>query len=371
MPGNLVAAREARGVGADPAARPRRGAPVIGILDERAALDTCGAADSGTSAAMERATIETARALESLPAIAAAAAAGRLSDEQLTAVAQLADASTDAEWAERAPNVSPVDLRRMARTQAKPTVEESWRRREARALWMRWDETRSMLRFGGELPDVMGAEFEVTVNELVDKLRPERRGTWDTRAHRGADALVELCQLARRSEEERDHRPTLAPRAVLVVQVPQVGSATIAGIPIPDAKLEQLRANATIEPVLVDNAGAPIAIGSKHTAISSKISRAVLARDGHCRWPGCDARHGLEIHHLVPRSLGGTDDVANLATVCTIAHHHEQLIPHGPYALIGNPNQPDGLKLVVYADLSAEEAAHYKLPPPPGRRRRA
>ena len=110
--------------------------------------------------------------MESLPAIAAAAAAGRLSDEQLAAVAQLADEASDAECAERAPNCSPVDLRRMARTQTKPTVEESWRRRDERALWMRWDEHRAMLRFGGELPDVMGGEFEQTINELVDKLRP-------------------------------------------------------------------------------------------------------------------------------------------------------------------------------------------------------
>jgi 5-methylcytosine-specific restriction endonuclease McrA len=95
----------------------------------------------------------------------------------------------------------------------------------------------------------------------------------------------------------------------------------------------------------------------------------VLLRDGHCRWPGCDARHGLEIHHLVPRSWGGTDQISNLAAVCTLLHHHEQLIPHGPYVLVGNPNQPDGLRLAIYTDLTADEAQHHGLPPPPGRRR--
>jgi hypothetical protein len=352
---------------------------VVAVLDERGALDAGDAACSGVSAKVERDTIETARALGSLPAIAAAAAEGRLSEEQLTSVAQLADEGTDAEWAARAPNVSPVDLRRMARTRATPTVEESRRRREARCLWMRWDEATSMLRFGGELPDLMGAEFEQTINELIDKLRPTKGGAWDTRAHRGADALVHLCHRARAHDDDTNdgtherpdpHTPTLAPRPNLQVQVPQVGPASIGGIPICDAKLEQLRANATIELVLVDDTGAAIAVGRKHTALSSKLARAVLLRDGHCRWPGCDARHGLEIHHLVPRSWGGTDHISNLATVCTLAHHHEHLVPHGPYALIGNPNQPDGLRLVPSTDLTTDEAKEYGLPPPPGRRRR-
>ena len=100
--------------------------------------------------------------------------------------------------------------------------------------------------------------------------------------------------------------------------------------------------------------------------LSSKISRAVLLRDGHCRWPGCDRRHGLEIHHLVPRSCGGTDDIANLAVVC--ATHHRQLIPHGPWVLTGNPNQPDGLRLVRYDQITKEEAREHGLPPPPRRR---
>jgi hypothetical protein len=259
----------------------------------------------------------------------------------------------------------------MVRTRSKPTVSDSWQRREARALWMRWDEARAMLRFGGALPDVMGAEFEATINELVDKLRPEPGGSWDTRAHRAADALQLLCRAARRERDDDtcdSDAPRLAPKPILQVQVPMVGPSTIAGIPIPDEKLEQLRANATIEPLLVDDAGAPIAVGRRFSAISPKIARAVLLRDGHCRWPCCDARFGLEIHHLVPRSYGGTDDLANLAAVCSLGRHHEQLVPHGPYALVGNPNQPDGLRLVVYAGLTADEARRSGLPPPPGRR---
>jgi DNA-binding NarL/FixJ family response regulator len=46
----------------------------------------------------------------------------------------VADATTDAEWAARAPRCTPVDLQRMVRAQRTPTADESRRRFEARNL---------------------------------------------------------------------------------------------------------------------------------------------------------------------------------------------------------------------------------------------
>ena len=88
------------------------------------------------------------------------------------------------------------------------------------------------------------------------------------------------------------------------VEVPLSGPATVAGIPLPDAVVEQLRANAIIEPVLVDDHGAPLLVGRRFSGLSEKIARAVLLRDGHCRCGTCDLRYGLHIHHLVPAVLG-------------------------------------------------------------------
>jgi hypothetical protein len=126
-----------------------------------------------------------------------------------------------------------------------------------------------------------------------------------------------------------------------------------------------LRANAYLEPVLVDDHGQVLAVGRRFPGISEKIARAVLLRDGHCRCGNCDIRHGLQIHHLVPRSWGGSDDISNLAAACVVVGHHQMLIPAGPWALVGNPNQPDGLRLVRYTDLTDDEARYYGLPPPP------
>ena len=135
------------------------------------------------------------------------------------------------------------------------------------------------------------------------------------------------------------HAPRMAARPLLQVPVPLEGPATIAGIPLPDARVEQLRANATIEPVLVDDDGVPIAFGRRFCGLSPKIARAVLLRDGQCRCgANCGLRHGLEVHHLVPRSWGGTDDVSNLVAV--FGGHHPELVPHGPWALSATRTTP-------------------------------
>ena len=127
--------------------------------------------------------------------------------------------------------------------------------------------------------------------------------------------------------------------------------------------VEQLRASARIEPVLVDDQGLPITVGRQAGAVSPKILRAVILRDGHCRIPGCETNYGLHAHHLRPKSYDGTDDPSNLATACVAAGHHPMLIPHGPWALVGNPNRPDGLELVRVDQLTAVQAEQLGLPP--------
>src|SRR5215211_1457462 len=94
---------------------------VTRVLDERGAVDDSWAETDGVMVRDVRETIETARALEVLPALAAVAVEGRLSDGQLAAVVKVADAGSDREWAHRAPHASPADLRQAARLLAKPT----------------------------------------------------------------------------------------------------------------------------------------------------------------------------------------------------------------------------------------------------------
>ena len=137
---------------------------ILRVLDERGRIDpTVG--DQGESPRTMRDKLETARALESLPEIAAAAYEGDLSGEQLSSVTKLADEDSDAEWARRAPKVAPVELARLARNASKPSTEDSQARYAARSLRMWWTPDKGMLHLHGQLPDVMGATFEATIQQ--------------------------------------------------------------------------------------------------------------------------------------------------------------------------------------------------------------
>jgi hypothetical protein len=318
------------------------------VLDERGRVDDSLAGSDGVSTRDVRRKRETARKLERQPNLAKAAGQGRLSDEQLDHASRLAgdDPAADEHWAREAPAWSPQDLATKVREQRKPTVDDAAARRAAREFRWWWRREAGMLSLRGEIPDIDGAVVESVFEEMIEGMRPAKGQPWDTREHRAADALVELCRMYR----DRDaNTPTSGNRAHFVVHVPLSGPATVAGIPLPDAMVERLRADARIEPVLVGADGEPIVVGRTESALSEKDKRVVKQRDGKCRWPGCDRRVGLEVHHLWPKSWDGSDEKWNLASVCTI--HHAELAPQGPMLLLGNPNHPAGLSLIHRDDL--------------------
>ncbi|MBU1701161.1 MAG: HNH endonuclease, partial [Candidatus Eisenbacteria bacterium] len=47
----------------------------------------------------------------------------------------------------------------------------------------------------------------------------------------------------------------------------------------------------------------------------------ILERDGwQCAAPGCSSRRSLEVHHIIPRARGGSDEPDNLITLCSVHH---------------------------------------------------
>jgi 5-methylcytosine-specific restriction endonuclease McrA len=57
------------------------------------------------------------------------------------------------------------------------------------------------------------------------------------------------------------------------------------------------------------------------STIPPAMRRAVLARDGHgCQVPGCRHVQFLEVHHIVPRLVGGDHSPENLVTICSSCH---------------------------------------------------
>jgi hypothetical protein len=61
--------------------------------------------------------------------------------------------------------------------------------------------------------------------------------------------------------------------------------------------------------------------------VSTPRKYRVFERDGwRCTIPGCTSQRSLHAHHVLFRSAGGTDDLANLTTLC--AAHHQRCV-HG------------------------------------------
>jgi hypothetical protein len=319
---------------------------VLQVLDERHRVD----AMPGESARKARDKLETARRLESTPDLADTALRGDISDEQLTPVAQLATPETSADWAERAPNISPLDLRRMERARRLVTPADEDARREARELrwWMREDA--GMLSLRGEIPGVDGVLVKQVLDHIVEHTKPAKGERWDTYAHRGADALVQLC---REHVDDASGDPVVPARPRVVVNVDPQGHADVEGVPISQATVARMLEDAIVEAVFwVD--GAPFAYGPGRTTIPDRLRRAIYARDRHCRVPGCERTTGLVIHHLISVCEGGLTEPGNLCLVCEggSSDHHRQLNPHGRYRLVGNPNEVDGLQLIGVGDLA-------------------
>lgn len=162
------------------------------VLDERDALGEMP--DATVSARTARSNVEVARALESMPEIAAAAWAGDLSWDQLQPVVEVATPDTDREWARRGPRLSPVDLQRMARQVQRVTAADAEARREARSL-RTWRDTLQGMGGGRYwLADVDAVLVEKVLDHMAERMRPAKGMPWDTLAHRKADALVELAR---------------------------------------------------------------------------------------------------------------------------------------------------------------------------------
>jgi hypothetical protein len=218
---------------------------VLRILDERRAVGPFP--DPAATERTTRELLDVARALESTPAIAAAAHDGALSWDQLAPLSQLATAETDREWALRAPSCAPIDLAREARKTRVVTPADAAARRAAREL-RTWREPGSGMIAGRfRLPDVDGVIVEDVLEHMAERMRPAKGQPWDTVDHRKADALVELCSKYASIEPRRRRKP------LVVVHLPApaidddaVPGASVAGIAIANSTARELLVGARV-----------------------------------------------------------------------------------------------------------------------------
>ena len=116
--------------------------------------------------------------------------------------------------------------------------------------------------------------------------------------------------------------------------------------PVPDEVLRRLACDASVRRVVLSGRSEPLDVGRRTPVISPAMRRALIVRDGRCRFPGCDRpHHWCDAHHVVQWTEGGPTAVANLILLCR--RHHGLVHRHGGFTLEreeGRPvfRRPDG-----------------------------
>src|SRR5450755_1866675 len=65
----------------------------------------------------------------------------------------------------------------------------------------------------------------------------------------------------------------------------------------------------------------PLDVGTATATVPPHLRRAVIARDRHCAAPGCRQRPAAcHVHHIKPRSRGGTTSLGNIVLLCPFHH---------------------------------------------------
>src|SRR3954454_2914536 len=314
--------------------------------------------------------VATGRALEQLPAVAAAWADGTVTPAQAGVIAEVALPEEIAAAAAQDVDLAAVDqaLATVAATQSHDqlvAVVRHYRQAldpdgaepdptEGRRLSLiKHDD--GALGVRGELDAVGGEKLQAALEAILKagRCKPDTR----TRAQQLADALVQLTDNALASGGLPVCR-TVKPHVVVTIDGedltdpnPNMGAAATGfGDLLSSAKARWLACDAQISRLVLSPEGLPMNLGRTQRVVPPHLRRAVEHRDGHCVFAGCIAPHyWCDVHHLLEWIFGGETSLENSALLC---ERHHTKVHHG-FRVEGDPGgrwrtwRPDGTEILV------------------------
>ena len=178
------------------------------------------------------------------------------------------------------------------------------------------------------------------------------RGGADDRLlpQRYADALVELASAGRPANIQ------VTATIETLKGLAGAGAAEMEfSLPISSVAVQRMACDCSVTRILLSQESLVIDIGRSKRVISGPARKALSARDGHCRWPGCERPASwCDGHHLVHWIDGGDTDLDNLVLLCRRHHRmlHEggwqvikteegELLTIAPTVTFGLPRGPD------------------------------
>jgi hypothetical protein len=308
----------------------------------------------GIGAVAAREKVRVARALEQLPEIADAFAKGEVSYSKVRAMTRVATSANESVLVHVARHGTAAHVEKLVR-------KYRWtQRRDAAALAQLQHEQRTVSYFfdmdgtfvlNARLPPEIGRVVSKALELAVEAVRPPGRNVSAetplqiaANAWR-ADALRLIAEEFLGHHGEETGARSSADRMQVVVHIDQAilseqHAAAEQGKPHrceledgPALALDtarRLACDATIVGIVESENGEPLNVGRKTRSIPAAIGRALKARDGGCRYPGCERTRFTEGHHVKHWTSGGETKLDNLITLCGF---HHRLVHEGGYDL--------------------------------------
>jgi len=306
----------------------------------------------GMNAAREK--VRVAHALKQLPLISASFATGELSFSKVRAVTRIADPENEKELLDLARHATAAQVEKLVRAyrsvERREERERAKAQHAARELNYYHDDDGSLV-IHARLPVEEGAVVLQALNAAMDARDSEQNDVEsdditavtsessdhfsDRFAQRRADALTTMAETTLR------HGPTALSAAERYQVVVHVTAETLTGDGDGRCELEngqglaldtvrRITCDSSLFRITEDETGNPLDIGRKTRAIPPALRRALQARDGGCRFPGCSHRRFVDAHHIRHWADGGDTSIDNLALLC---RHHHRLVHEGDFGV--------------------------------------
>ncbi len=294
----------------------------------------------GFNAARER--LRMAHALVELPKIRAGFAEGTLSFSKVRAMTRVANEENEdllvniavhgtAHHVERFVS----HYRRIEKLQEPGFAQDQYEQREA-SYYHDGDGCLVIkARIPAEQGEVIVKALERAI-ELQDDSREDDKQEREPIAARRADAL---CEVAETYLNHPENAGSTADRYQVVVHVQADSVPSGYGAKSSTARLEngphvsaetseRIACDCSVTTIEEDPYGETLNIGRRSRTIPPPMRRALIARDGGCRFPGCTSHRFCDGHHVEHWCHGGETRLDNLVLLC---RHHHRLVHEGGF----------------------------------------
>ena len=305
---------------------------------------------TGISLGPAREKVRVARRLPSLSLIPEAFARGDISYSKVRALTRIADPENEARLLDFARHGTTAHVERMVRHWRRldrgDASEADRAERRGLSLWLTDDGSYEVRgRLNPEVGALLLKALEVAEARLYRAERNAGTEHKTTAVQRRADALglwleervqpqVQLVVHSfegdehREQEQQEGQEQQAAPeqREKPEQREEQQGHASTAvlvtdeGARVSAETSSRLVCDAEVVPIARAGDGSVLDVGRRRRTVGWRLRKALEARDGGCRFPGCGSRARTHAHHIRPWAEGGETAMNNLVLLCPFHH---------------------------------------------------